>query len=681
MRTARAGTSTGDWKEGSVSTLRRQKAWRSTISRLWLQCPLQQRHWPTRRTRLLQGVRWWSPGRPSRPQPRWNFPDWTRGLFVQLWRQVSEQDALLGAIHRAVLSLEVGAPAYLGGRSLQSRPLPGRDPAVHDDYDVEPGGHFPSWKPYGWMCGKLRDKSSFPLKPSKRTESRCLRDRLLILSVVMATRGEKLQLFRLLASSGRLGLLLPDEITADITSGMFAVTKDLSRDRLILDGRGANVYEIPLNAWTKQLASAEKVAGIYVPEDSILLASGRDLKDFFYQFVVTRERTIRSGALDRDELRYVFGNVARKAYVGLSTMAMGDCSACEYAQCSHLSVLRGHDVFTESQLNTLTGAVPRGLLHIGVIVGDLISLERINRRAGLITNPSKAFQNQLKAKSWGVELDGVRGVARPSSTRLWPLIAVTARVIVLGLATVGLLKGICGSWTSVLLLRRRLLSVMNLIFAAAAGPDPEVVIRLSPELKSELWCLVGLGAFAGVDLRAKPASFTTATGASSWGGSAVRAEVPCTSLLESVGPDRGASRPGAFCANELANFLAGSLQYKEQWRKQFKQAEHVNCKELRAYCTRNVAKGEFENFENFDLWLASLPSFTTGPDFSHLGDARSADDAGVPIAVDCESEGQRRRTAKKGWNWVREGTSTSECKGADVVGGPSYEIFAAAWPG
>ena len=162
------------------------------ISRLWLQCPLQQRHWPTRRTRLLQGVRWWSPGRPSRPQPRWNFPDWTRGLFVQLWRQVSEQDALLGAIHRAVLSLEVGAPAYLGGRSLQSRPLPGRDPAAHDDYDVEPGGHFPSWKPYGWMCGKLRDKSSFPLKPSKRTESRCLRDRLLILC---PTLTRKLQVF------------------------------------------------------------------------------------------------------------------------------------------------------------------------------------------------------------------------------------------------------------------------------------------------------------------------------------------------------------------------------------------------------------------------------------------------------------------------------------------------------
>ena len=71
---------------------------------------------------------------------------------------------------------------------------------------------------------------------------------------------------------------------------------------------------------------------------------------------------------------------------------------------------------------------------------------------------------------------------KPSS-RLWPLIAITIRVVALGLATVGLLKSLCGSWTSVLLLRRRLLSVMDLIFAASSGPDPEVVIRLSLELK------------------------------------------------------------------------------------------------------------------------------------------------------------------------------------------------------
>ena len=60
--------------------------------------------------------------------------------------------------------------------------------------------------------------------------------------------------------------------------------KDLERDRLILDGRGANVFEVPLNKWTRFMASAEKVAGIYVPPECGLLCSGRDLKDFFYQF-------------------------------------------------------------------------------------------------------------------------------------------------------------------------------------------------------------------------------------------------------------------------------------------------------------------------------------------------------------------------------------------------------------
>ena len=82
-------------------------------------------------------------------------------------------------------------------------------------------------------------------------------------------------------------------------------------------------------------------------------------------------------------------------------------------------------------------------------------------------------------------------MVRPARTRLWPLIAVSIRVASLGLATVGLLKTLCGSWTSIVLLRRRVLSVMTLLFAAADSGDPCDIIRLSPELKSELWCLLG----------------------------------------------------------------------------------------------------------------------------------------------------------------------------------------------
>ena len=87
-----------------------------------------------------------------------------------------------------------------------------------------------------------------------------------------------------------------------------------------------------------------------------------------------------AGALDYRELCYVFGDqpgLPNKAYVGLSTLAMGDCSACEYAQASHLAVLRAAGVFYEAELNVLTGPVPRGNLHVGVIIDDLIALERI----------------------------------------------------------------------------------------------------------------------------------------------------------------------------------------------------------------------------------------------------------------------------------------------------------------
>ena len=123
-------------------------------------------------------------------------------------------------------------------------------------------------------------------------------------------------------------------------------------------------------------------------------------------------------------------------------------------------------------------------------------------------------------------------MVRPARTRLWPLIAVSIRVASLGLATVGLLKTLCGSWTSIVLLRRRVLSVMTLLFAAADSGDPCDIIRLSPELKSELWCLVSLGPLIAVDLRAEPASFISATDASTWGGAAVRSPVPEGIVLE-----------------------------------------------------------------------------------------------------------------------------------------------------
>ena len=578
--------------------------------------------------------------------------------------KLEDQDAMLGALHRAVSSLELGSYSSFTGTGGSSK---------GSDRNNDSDGCLPPMltKPFGWISGKLRDKKLIAAKPidaSRITmppppsfdpvpfmdvitahaylhplERRLDHPRELPppRSTIMATRSNKLDLLKLLAGTGRLGILDPGDVQNGICSGLFAVTKDLNKDRLILDGRGANVFEEPLNAWTKCLASSEKVSGIYLPPDQIILASGRDLRDFFYQFAVTRERTARNalaGALCREDLRYIFGDLPglpSKAFVGLSTLAMGDCSACEYAQASHLGVLKVAGVFGDAELNTLTGPVPRGDVHVGVIIDDLIALERVASSwlalpepkpltardvrmnladaaysgANLLTNPNKAFQNQPSAKFWGIELDGIRGLVRPARSRLWPLIAISMRVISLGFATVGLLKALCGSWTSIFLVRRRLLAVMDLLFAAAGGSDLDDVIRLSPELKSELWLLICLGPLAAVDLRAEPANFVTATDASSWGGAAVRAYTSPKAVLElarhslSKGTWTKLLPPGqawlrehdlldasdelpeqvGFEANELALVLASSLTYQERWRKGFRQTEHINCKELRAY--------------------------------------------------------------------------------------------------
>ena len=580
--------------------------------------------------------------------------------------KLEDQDHILGNIWKEVASAQ-SASGYFGTSFQPSGQQEGGD----DDPVAGPLAERLS-KDFGTQCGKLSGEKamnaksieasrismppapSFDPRPYLDAKTRAVYEHPIEhrlpepreppppRSSIMASSENKLLLLKQLATTGRLGVLERHEVTPGISSGLFAVIKDMERDRLILDGRGANVYEMPLNAWTKCLASADKVAGIYLPPGVGLSCSGRDLKDFFYQFRVGRERMARnclSGALSQGDMDFIFGEgkvkVRGSAHVGLNTLAMGDCSACEYAQASHLCLLYERGVFAENELITLSSPVPRTEILAGVIIDDLIVLELLPlglctsprpwpqtgsdlrmaladlayAGANLLTNSKKAFQNEMNGRFWGIELDGIQGLVRPARSRVWPLIAITSRVISLGFATVGLMKVLCGSWISVLLLRRRLLSIMDLIFAAAGLEDQSTIVRLSGKLKSELWCLVALGPFAVADLRAKPASFISATDASSWGGAGVRAKVPSTLVLEccrhslakgtwtkllppakawmyergQLSADDELQSEDPYPPNQLANVLASCPLYQEQWKRGFKQGEHINCKEVRAY--------------------------------------------------------------------------------------------------
>ena len=282
----------------------------------------------------------------------------------------------------------------------------------------------------------------------------------------------------------------------------------------------------------------------------------------------------------------------------------------------------------------LKTAIPRGLLQVGIIIDDLVVLEQVARtsnscgspdhvgpqrmakardaysRAALQRNPKKAFNEDTLTRFWGVEIDGDKGMMRASSLRLWPITVITTRVCLLGLATVGLLEALAGAWVSLLGVRRKLFSVLDIIFEPLVIADQKAVIRLSPELISEMMAAAVLGTLACVNLRAKFADFVVATDASLHWMAGVRASAPSrfTQELSRHCIRRGiwSRRLSPFAAHKKAagyldpveevqpddvpytchplwEIAARALTYRECWRSEVKKPLHINVLELRAH--------------------------------------------------------------------------------------------------
>ena len=337
---------------------------------------------------------------------------------------------------------------------------------------------------------------------------------------VLAALPEKLKLYRNLADTKRLVPSPEPPERRGFGAGLFAVGKDAARDRLILDARPANSLEDGGSRWSKTLASAVAVTGLVLARDRTYLFSGADLKDCFYQFVASPDRVVRNMLADRltvEQAEFVFRRPMHEhadaegyVHIAFASLAMGDCGACEYAQCSHLGVCFQGGVVSPGELLVHACAPPRGLLSIGLVIDDLVCLDQVlssqvaqvcagevpaagslrldaalqaYKRAPLEVSEAKIFRNKVQASFWGVTVCGASGWVKPNPHRLWPLILVTLRTVELGLATRHLLESITGCWISVFILKRRLLSAMELVFKAAAG-EHNSIIRLSPELRA-----------------------------------------------------------------------------------------------------------------------------------------------------------------------------------------------------
>eukprot|EP00438_Fugacium_kawagutii_P034813 Skav226550 [mRNA] locus=scaffold421:226537:230826:- [translate_table: standard] len=449
---------------------------------------------------------------------------------------------------------------------------------------------------------------------------------------------QKLKLLQLLNKTGRLGFRSAAEIKPGFGNGLFCVPKNLEVDRLILDGRPANLLQRPPNRFIYTMASSTSLLGIFLADDEKLLLSGDDLSNYFYTFKVGYDRGTRNFLEWRIDTKLVKDwhgfpkHLMEEPYVYacLCTLAMGDSAACEYAQTSHLSLGLQSGAVHPSGILTLHGRTPRTDDMSGLIIDDFIMMQKVKydetksipleqRRAalhktynnvGLEAHPSKGFSQEEKASFWGADVGGRRGLVRGCVPRAASLCWITSEVVSLGFVTVGLLEMISGGFVALFGFRRRMMSLLDLVYSAQAGRSQEEVVKLSGKLKDELLALCILCPLAVSDLRVPFCKSVYMVDASGWGEAVCEASLEggmvseihrhglsrsswtrlltpfkaymrSKSLLEPTEELPPGEEP--YQSHPLWDAAARCLQYRVRWKRKAKRERHINIGELRSF--------------------------------------------------------------------------------------------------
>ena len=297
------------------------------------------------------------------------------------------------------------------------------------------------------------------------------------------------------------------------------------------------------------MASASSLLNIHLDPEEKLLMSGDDLSNFFYTFQVGYDRGTRNFLDWRIPIDLVkdfpgFPEHLKNethVFACLSTLAMGDSGACSYAQTSHIALGLQAGAFDELSLLCMHGRCPRSPFLAGVVIDDLVMLEKVARsastgkvtagrrtamhamyeRVGLEAHPTKGFADEGVYSFWGATVDGEVGLVQANVARAASLAWVASQVATMGVCSVGLLEVLAGGFVALFMFRRRMMSLLDLIYVCQAGRDRREVVQLPEAAIDELWGLAILCPLAVTDLRARFADSVYMVDASNWGEAVV----------------------------------------------------------------------------------------------------------------------------------------------------------------
>ena len=166
---------------------------------------------------------------------------------------------------------------------------------------------------------------------------------------IFASESEKWALLKKLDQTVRLGVIRAKEAYSGYQAGLFAVTKDSDKDRLIFDSRPFNTLETPPNRWINSMGASSNLLDVQMASDERMLLSGTDLREFYYSFSATPERVVRNSligtffASDIRDFRCYDRKLegAGPLLFGLKTLEMGDtCASSADSPPRHFGAIR-----------------------------------------------------------------------------------------------------------------------------------------------------------------------------------------------------------------------------------------------------------------------------------------------------------------------------------------------------
>jgi len=371
---------------------------------------------------------------------------------------------------------------------------------------------------------------------------------------VHCSKTELLKLATKWDSKGACKVFRVDQIQWDECVGLFAVPKDESFDRLILNPRTVNSRMQSFSHYTRQLAPGSMFALVRLQPGQVLRISADDLAEMYYTIKIPEARAKRNSVgknFQASELQHLscFDPSIHhgRCVVALNALAMGDSWAVEFAQQSHcnvLSVLAGS--MFEHERVCYRKPFPRSLFLEWLSIDDHIGLQIVTeqqlkdqvplrdttvfqnagkayKQVGLVQHPKKKQREVTEGIFLGAEIDGVQGFVSAPRHRICALMMCTVLVARQGMASPRLLSSLLGCWIHVLMFRRPILAVLSFAFSEGHGLPQNQLFKLRPETRNELLALACLGPVCLTDLRVELAPFIYCTDASPQGAGICRA--------------------------------------------------------------------------------------------------------------------------------------------------------------